>query len=301
MQFKNNPARNFQEAETRVAAQIAQEDHAVIHPVSHTRLWSHGQTTSRSVVYLQGYTDSVQQFGPLGDLLFQRGYNVYAPRLPHHGYRDRMSQDHGKLSVQEMQQWAQDAVDTALGLGEKVTVIGLSLGGVLATWIAEQRADVDRVLVVAPAYGTKAIPPRATRTVARVAHRLPNMFMWWDPRVRTETGIEYAYPRFATHTLAKLFLLSSELLREARQRPPAARAVWMITNANDFAVNNTICAAFVAAWQKHKTGQIFTYEFPGELGLPHDLLDPIDATVKPDLVYPRLIEMVQQDLAAGAS
>ena len=299
MELKSNPARTFEDAVARVQQLIQVEDEAVIHPASHTKLWSHGKATERAVVYLQGYTDSTEQFRALGDLLYQRGYNVFAPRLTHHGYRDRMSQDHGKLSLHELKHWANDALDTGLGLGDKVTVMGLSLGGVMATWLAQNRRDLDRALLVAPAYGVKAIPPRATRSVARVANRLPNMFIWWDPRVRAETGIEYAYPRFATRALAQLFLLSSDMLNIARERPPAARTVWMITNANDFAVSNTICDAFTAAWTKHNTNQIFAYQFPKELGLPHDLLDPIDATVKPDLVYPRLIEMVQQDFQTG--
>ncbi|MBI4671234.1 MAG: alpha/beta hydrolase [Chloroflexi bacterium] len=291
--LQTQPSSTYADAAARIARFVADEDDALIHPASHTKFWTHGEKTARAVLYLQGYTDSTEQFRALGDLLHQRGYNVFAPRLLYHGYRDRMTREHGKLTAPELIQWANDAVNTAHGLGEKLTVVGLSLGGVMATWLAQNRADVERVLIVAPAYGTKAIPPRATRTAARVVQRLPNMFIWWDPRVRAATGIEYAYPRFATHTLAQLFLLGSEMLNAARQRPPAAGAVWMITNANDFAVSNALCAEFVAAWRKHNANQIFTYQFPRELGLPHDLLDPIDATVKPELVYPRLIEMVQ--------
>lgn len=287
---------SFNDAAARIAQLVASEDDALIHPTSHTKFWTHGDKTPRAVLYLQGYTDSTEQFRPLGDLLFQRGYNVFAPRLLSHGYRDRMTRDHAKLTQVELIGWTNDAVDIALGLGEKLIVIGLSLGGVMATWVAENRADVDRVLIVSPAYGTQAIPPRATRPVARLMNRLPNMFVWWDPRVRADTGIAYAYPRFATHTLARLFLLSGDMLREARQRPPAARAVWMITNGNDFAVSNTLCDAFVAAWRQHDTHQVFTYQFPRAYGLPHDLLDPIDANVKPELVYPRLIEMAEQEL-----
>jgi alpha-beta hydrolase superfamily lysophospholipase len=295
MPLKNHPAATFEDATARFQQLVAAEDSEIIHPASHSRLWSHGAKTARAVLYLHGYTDSTQQFHALGELLFQRGYNVFAPRLPHHGYRDRLSTAHGDLTIAELQTWANDAVDLVLGLGERVSVMGLSLGGVMATWVAETRADVTQVLLLAPAYGTKTIPPRLTRPLARLVYRLPNLFLWWDPRVRAETGIEYAYPRFATRTLAQLFLFGSELLDTARHRPPAARAVWMITNENDFAVSNALCREFVAAWRAHSTARIFTYQFSRALGLPHDLLDPIDAAVKPDVVYPRLLEMIQSD------
>ncbi len=41
------------------------------------------------------------QFRDLGALFHSRGYNVVIPRLPRHGYRDRMTRDHAKLTVAE--------------------------------------------------------------------------------------------------------------------------------------------------------------------------------------------------------
>jgi len=292
--MKNNPPLAFDAARARIEKIIAAEDAQIIHPASHTRLWAHAQKTARAILCLHGYTDSTQQFYALGDLMFQRGYNVFVPRAPHHGYRDRMSAAHGALTIAELQTWANDALDLALGLGEKITVMGLSMGGVMATWLAETRAELDQAILLSPAYGTSAIPPRVTRTAARAVNHLPNLFIWWDPRVRAETGIAYAYPRFATRTLARLFLFSAELLQTARQQPPAARQVWMVTNANDFAISNTLCKMFADAWRAHATDQIRAYEFPRALGLPHDLLDPIDAAVKPEAVYPQLIKIVAQ-------
>jgi pimeloyl-ACP methyl ester carboxylesterase len=286
---------SYANARARIQRQIADEDDALIHPAAHTRLWAYDKKTPRAVLYLHGYTDSTQQFNAMGELLFERGINVFVPRLPHHGYRDRLSTAHGKLTIDELRQWTNDAVDAALGLGERLTVMGLSLGGVLATWVAEQRAEVDCVLILAPAYGTRIIPLRATRAAARVVGRLPNLFIWWDPRVRAETGIEYAYPRFATHVLAQLYDFSGDLLAHARANPPAARRVWMITNANDFAVSNSICDAFVAAWRSHNPQQIQTYQFPKNLRLPHDFLDPIDSAVQPEAVFPHLLEIIQHD------
>ncbi len=288
-----NPAPSYDAAVAQIRA-IQQRDDDQIDERSRTRLWAHGRRTPRALLYLQGYTDSTQQFEALGQQLFERGLNVLAPRLIHHGYKDRTSRAHAALTPAETVEWASQAVDVALGLGEQLTVMGLSLGGVLATWVAQYREEVARVLILAPAYGTRLIPARITRPAARAVVRLPNLFIWWDPRVRENTGIEYAYPRFATHSLARVFLFSGELLDAARRRPPAVHSVWMVTNANDHAVNNSICAAFVAAWRSHKTHQVRTYEFPRALGLPHDLLDPIDPLVKPEVVYPRLLEIIEQ-------
>ena len=292
LELLSKPTTTFSEASARVQELQAQDDET-IHRVSATRLWSHGKQTARAVLYLHGYTDSVQQFSGLGDMLFAQGFNVFAPRLPHHGHIDRMHHAHGELTIEEMLVWTNKVTDIARGFGEALTVMGLSLGGVLATWVAEQRADVERVLIVAPAYGTSAIPSRFTHAAAHLVKRLPNFFMWWDPRVREHAGFEYTYPRFSTHTLAHAFLLSNELLAQARRQPPASRAVWMITNANDFAVSNKLCEQFVAAWRAHNPNQIFTYEYPRELGIPHDIMDSADPLVKPEVVYPPLMKIVE--------
>lgn len=291
----STPLPSFADAVAQVEELQGQDDDT-IHADSRTRSWLHGRRTERAILYLQGYTDSTRQFAPLGDLLFERGYNVFAPRMPYHGYKDRMTGDHCRFTAPEMLEWTKRVTDIAVGLGDTLTVIGLSLGGVLATWVAEERADVGRVLIVAPAYGSSLIPAPITTATARVARRLPNFFIWWDPRVREQAGFEYTYPRFATHTLAQAFLLGSELLSKAREKPPAAPAVWMITNANDLAVSNQICRAFVTAWKAHGGNRVHTFEFPKEHGIPHDLMDANDPAVKPEIVYPALIEIIQQEL-----
>ncbi len=293
-----NPAHTFEDAAARIDT-LARQDDDAIHPLSGTKFWSHGTRTRRAVLYLQGYTDSTQQFKPLGDVLFERGYNVFAPRLIHHGYKDRLSHQHSQLEMRDLIEWTSAVTDIALGLGQELTVIGLSLGAVLATWVAEERAEVERVLIVAPAYGTSAIPHSLTQPLAHLVRRLPNFFVWWDPRVGEQAGFEYTYPRFATHTLARLFLFGGELLKQARAKPPAARAVWMITNANDFAVSNTICKQFVTAWRSHSNAQVHTYEFPREWNIPHDVMDPADPLVKPELVYPPLLEIIGQALQSA--
>ncbi len=294
-----HPARSFDDAVSRIRALQAQDDDA-IHPSSQTKFWSHGDAARDAVLYLHGYTDSVQQFAPFAEILFERGFNVFAPRLPHHGYKDRLTHAHGKLTAPQLMEWTSTMTDTARGLGNTLTVIGLSLGGVLATWVAQFRGDVERVLIVAPAHGTSLIPPRFTRPAARLFQRLPNFFMWWDPRVREQAGFEYTYPRFATHTLSHLFLFGHELLHAAREHPPAAHSVWMITNENDFAVSNVLCQSFVEAWRSHGTNQVHTYQFPRALGIPHDLFDPADPLVKPEFVYPPLLEIIEHGTTASS-
>ena len=46
--------------------------------------------------------------------------------------------------------YGNEAVDVATGLGDKVTVLGLSGGGAVAAYLAQSRADIDLAVPVAP-------------------------------------------------------------------------------------------------------------------------------------------------------
>ena len=48
------------------------------------------------------------------------------------------------------------AVDIAAGLGDQVTIAGLSAGGVVAAWAAQHRRDVHRAVLIAPSLGVRS-------------------------------------------------------------------------------------------------------------------------------------------------
>src|SRR3981081_4420563 len=113
-----------------------ERDDPRVNPACYSVAFDHGRATPRAVVFLHGITSSPFQFHQLGKLFFSRGYNVLIPRMPRHGYLDRMTRDPAHLTLSELEDYAADAVDTARGLGEHLTVAGLSVSGVLAAWCA---------------------------------------------------------------------------------------------------------------------------------------------------------------------
>lgn len=116
-----------------------------------TRLLSHGGRRPRSVLLLHGYTHSPAQLDGLAARFFARGYNVVVPRAPGHGLTD--PDGHATVTAGGLRGYAADALDTAAALGEETGVVGVSGGGVLATWLAAHRPDaVRRLLVLAPLY-----------------------------------------------------------------------------------------------------------------------------------------------------
>ena len=57
------------------------------------------------------------------------------------------SDELGRLTALELARAADEAVDVAHGLGTHVTVMGLSMGGVMAGFVAQGRPDVERAVL----------------------------------------------------------------------------------------------------------------------------------------------------------
>lgn len=285
------PAADYDEAVIRVKA-LQVEDTEVIHPLCRTRFMSHGRKTERVVVLVHGLTSSPQQFHDLGRQLYEMGHNVFIPRVPYHGSINRMTRDLASLTAEELVVYTDTVVDIAQGLGHHVTLAGISMGGVLTTWAAQHRADVDQAVIISPAFAFNAIPSALTRAVVGAALILPNLYLWWDRNLKDSWEPVHVYPRFPTHALGQVYRLGHHVRQAANAAGPQAGRVVMVTNAADPAVNNAAAAELVQHWQRNGIENISSYEFGAELALPHDLIDPGSATQKVKHVYPVLIDLM---------
>src|SRR2546423_5601848 len=144
------PIADYTAAVARIASVQAGED-SVVAPGGGSILMSHGHRTPRVVVLFHGLTDSPLQYFPFAQRLFEQGDNVFVPRLPHHAERSGRVGSMGKLTAQELRDLGDASVDVAEGLGDTVIVSGLSAGGTIAAWVGQNRGDVHRVGLVAPA------------------------------------------------------------------------------------------------------------------------------------------------------
>jgi carboxylesterase len=254
---------------------------------------THGYPVERAVVLFHAYTSAPQQFRAWGQRLFTQGDNVYVPRAPHHGLPDPLTTEHAQLTATELQQAAAQALQIARGLGSRVSVIGLSMGGLMAGWLAQQAAEIDCALLIAPALSLRGLPWRVTPLVREAALRLPNAFRWLNRAAPgAGAGPRHAYLRYSTRSLAQILRLSRDLQAAAARSAPAARAVIVVTNANDEMVDNTSTARLVAAWRRAGARNVSTYEFGAADRLAHDLIDPDQPNQRADYVYEVLTKLL---------
>lgn len=264
-----------------------------IHPLGRTIIRDHGYKTGRCYVLLHGITNTPAQFQKFGELLFEGGANVIIPRMPFHAHSDRMTDAKSLLTAQAMLDEANRAVDQAKSLGQRVSVMGLSVNGVTAAWIAQNRSDVDTVVVMAPFFAVKGMPDWAIAPAARIFARLPNFFVWWDARQRETLGPDsLAYPRFATRPMAEILHFGLDVFREAAAEAPRARRIVMVTSASDMAVSNTRAAELAALWAARVPASVESYEFPAEKKIPHDWIYPGQPDQQVETVYPLLLQLL---------
>ena len=279
------------EAGIEVAASLENLDGPNVNPACHTRLYTHGRRTERSLVLLHGFTNCPQQFDELGKYFYGLGWNVLIPRYPRHGYRDRLTTSIAELRSEQLFALANRAAEAGAGLGERLTVAGLSLGGTLTGMLAQEREGVERAVLIAPMLGLQRIPGPAHPVLAELAYVLPNFWVWWDSRLKDKLEPPYGYPRFSTHAYAALFKTATRVLKTARAGAPKAGSISVITNANEPGLENRFTYELVERWRRHGAA-VSTFEFPTSERLPHDIIDPANPAQNTSLVYPVVIETI---------
>lgn len=255
-----------------------------INPLCGSQVLTHGERTQRSVVLLHGYTNCPQQFMVMAQAYFDAGYNVVVPRIPEHGYADRMTDALSDLDPGKLTAFADDVVDIASGLGERVSVVGLSAGGTLAAWLAAERDDVVEVALLAPLMVPRILPEFTVGPIARWSSILPDYYLWWDGEQQEALASPpYAYPRYSLHSLGALLAVGRRAQGNVDRTQDLQRLV-IVTNENDAAVSNAAVQK-VADNLDDRTVTRVDHVFAEELGYRHDLVDPAgeNASDLPDI------------------
>jgi len=272
---------------------LQQLDDASILPVCRTALYSHGRTTDVAVVLCHGFTNCPAQYALMARELHRRGCNVLVPRYPEHGDVNRMTTRLEGLTAERLTSAASEAIDAARGLGRRLVISGLSLGGVIVTWLATQRADIDRVVALAPAFGLSHIPFPFSVFAAGVMRAMPwSKYAWWDSTLKEKITPMHAYPRFPIRALGECYLIG-ELTISAQAPLGGQSRTEMIfaLNPKDPAVNNDITAQLSDYWNSNgmmRSTVAWMNEFPAM----HDVIEPENPHECIARCYPPLIDLI---------
>jgi pimeloyl-ACP methyl ester carboxylesterase len=287
-----DPAPDYAAAQEKFAA-LQALDGDDVNPVCRSQWLTHSEKTERVIVLMHGMTNCPAQYIKLAPLFFERGYNVLIPRTPRNGLADLNTDDLKNLTAQELATHGDQVIDIARGLGEHVTVVGLSGSAVVAAWLAQFRADLDKAIVVAPVFGILPNWPifgtRANRAASDLLDVMPNIM---TQRIMPfKEGPKHGYLGFATHGLSHTMDLGAVVFKAALTTPPAVHHVLMVMNDVDPAVSNAMIRDLVGRWRATAPDRVDLYTFPASMGLIHDIIDPQQKRQQTAAVYPILLDL----------
>lgn len=227
-----SPARDYPDAVSRIEAVTESEKTMRLQHVGASYALVHDSQVETAVVVFHGFTDVPDQFSTVARGYYEAGYNVWVPRMPFHGYADRMTDDPSGITPGLLRRTADENIDIAAGLGRNIEVIGISGGGALASWAAAERPDVDRTVVLSAVMLPKGYKPWMVRPMTRLVAMLPDSYTWWTEKKADEPGPEY--PRYSRHGItAYLMMVERAKADGAGGARPVLGDLVIVSNLND--------------------------------------------------------------------
>jgi pimeloyl-ACP methyl ester carboxylesterase len=292
LRSKANPARSYEEAVERFM-KIGARPEARIHERCVPQLMLHGAPTDKVFVLLHGLSNCPYSFHQWAPLLHQAGHTVFVPRMPYNGHADNTTDALRYTTARELAAFCDSSIDIASALGREVIVLGISGGGILAGWIAQNRAEVRRAVLVAPAFGLAEFGIWSNAFLMRLALLLPNMSIWKDPILRARgPSRPHSYKRQSSHGTGEFLRLGLAVRRQAKKERPAAGSIVMVTNAADDSVDHFVTYDTADLWERDGA-DVLRYEFDKDANLPHEMIDPTEPCAIPPLVYPILTALAE--------
>ena len=260
---------------SNAVAQIEQQwriDDSIGVPSGRSVFLTHGHSTPTAVVLLHGFGSSPRQFLSLAASLYAHGINVWVPRLPYHAERGPVTAL-SRLTADDIRDAAQSATDIGSGLGDSVVVLGFSMGGVAAAWIAQHRSDVTRVVLVSPALELAHVPTALDHQLVRVALLLPEFKsgLARDPK-RPDRTLGWSM-----HAVAQILMLAAFVELDAENAPPAVNNIRVLVNEHDRTVSSDAAVALATRWSA-MGADVKIYQLSDSLQLAHDFIDVPDSS-----------------------
>jgi carboxylesterase len=277
------PALSFSQATDRIA-RLQSADSADVRPECRTHFVSQGRPTPYALVYFHGFGNCPHQADPILKLAADRGWNVFAPRMPRNGLNHPRHPSLSQLTAEELTTYATESGQIASALGQRVIVAGLSVGGALAAWTAE-RFPFHRAVIIAPCFGLSNLGRAGSHWLMRAALLLPDRFIDYAPGPDGRIGPPHSYSGFSTRAIAQALRFAETALDAPS---PSTRDLRLILNASDTAVDESSSRDLARRWLDQGV-TVTQIVIPQRHNLIHDLIDPLQPQQNIATAYPYVL------------
>ena len=271
---------NYTTAVKRIEG-LQKEEGKKIDPACRTVFLNNKKKTKRVIVFFHGITNCPYQFHDLGPIFYKKGYNVFVPRAPFHGYQDKLTIELKHLDTKTIIHYVDEMCEIAMGLGDEVIVMGLSAGGVMATYAAK-KYPLKKAIAVAPAMSIPVLPWAVQKPLIAFGKMLKPLFVWWTeplkffapPSAHELPPESKAYPRFSVHALFSFFDVGTSIISAITHTTPKAESFCLITNENDATTHPKVIEIIQENWGNYYGKKYEHHVIEKKYNLPHDFIDP---------------------------
>lgn len=183
-------------------------------------------TDGAGVLLLHGFGDTPQTLGYLAAYLHAQGWGVHAPLLPGHGRTLRA------FAVSGAADWLGEAREALVRMRARydhVSVVGLSMGGSLATILAAESSDIQALVLLAPYLSMPTRLRRAARMHYALGALVPYLRGGGERSIRdpAEVSRNLAYG----FTTPRLVFELSRIVARARAAAPRVSAPTLVVQS----------------------------------------------------------------------
>lgn len=223
--------------------------------------------TSKVFLFFHGFTAGPYQFEPLGEALFQAGYNVLVPLQPGHGIAGNWDGDNPPPipeDPQVYQQFILEWLQHAKPLGKQLILGGYSTGGTLAAWLAQEYPQhIEKTILFTPYLsGTNQL-------VDWLVEIIPFYYEW----LNKDNPGNFGYDGFRIPA-ARIFLdMGHQILDQAKNTPSTPMLI--VSSESDQATNLHEHRELFEAVLKYQPKSWY-YCFDKELHIPHTMMTELE-------------------------
>jgi pimeloyl-ACP methyl ester carboxylesterase len=228
-----------------------------------SKFFFHPHPTPKVFLFFHGFTAGPYQFEPLGETLFQSGYNVLVPLQPGHGIAGHWNGENPPPLPEDAQVYKQFVLEwfqQAKLLGEQLIMGGYSTGGTLAAWFAQEHSQsIEKTLLFAPYLSGM------NKLVDWLVETLPFYYEW----LNKDNPGNFGYQGFPIPA-ARIFLdMGQEILDRAKTTP--ATPTLVVSSESDQATNLHEHRELFDAVLKYQPKSWY-YCFDKKLKIPHTMM-----------------------------
>ena len=103
---------------------------------------------------------------------------------------------------------------------------------------------------------------------------------------------EHTYPGFSSRALGQLLHVSVAIFAGALDRAPRVQDVVLVTSKKDEAVSDFVTWQLIGLWRAKGLFKFAAVDFPKEMKIEHDMIDPAKKYQQTEIVYPVIVSLL---------